>query len=156
MRSVKHQHAAIIFFLTLLCQQLSDLQAERSFKKQILMMLPTVATASETGIKLAQFGNSGQQPLLAPDTPNGSRPSLAPRSFVCISLQMIHLYGQGGEQALLLHPPSLIFFIGSGVFGCRTPGMIFFVHILFVVHGKREGVMCWYACSFSRAVLWFR
>lgn len=67
MRSVKHQHAAIIFFLTLPCQQLSDLQAERSFKKQILMMLPTVTTGSEIGTNLAQFGSrAGSLPAPAP------------------------------------------------------------------------------------------
>lgn len=42
------------------------------------MMLPTVTTASEIGINLARFGNSGSQPLLAPDTPKGLRPSLPP------------------------------------------------------------------------------
>lgn len=71
------------------------------------MMLPTVATASETGINLAQFGNLGLQTLLAPGTPNGSCPSLPPwlPSFMCILLKIIQLYGQGEEQALLLHPP---------------------------------------------------
>lgn len=85
MRSVKHQHTAIIFSLTLPCQQLSALQAERSFKKQILMTLPTVTTVSEIGINLAQFRNSGQQPLLTCDTLNSScslgtnpRPSATP------------------------------------------------------------------------------
>lgn len=129
MRSVKHQHAAIIFFLTLPCQQLSDLQAERSFKKQILMMLPTVTTASEIGINLAQFGNSGQQPLLAPDTPNRRCPPSLPGS-----LQLPEndppVWARG-RAATAPSPasrqisPSIISFIEFGLFGCRMPGIYF-------------------------------
>lgn len=73
MRSVKHQHAAIIFFLTLPCQQLSDLQAERSFKKQILMMLPTITTGSEIGTNLAQSGSRAGS--LASQHPRWALPS---------------------------------------------------------------------------------
>lgn len=72
MRSVKHQHTAIIFSLTLPCQQRSALQPERSFKKQILMTLPTVTTVSEIGINLAAFRNSGQQLLSTCDTRNST------------------------------------------------------------------------------------
>ena len=80
MRSVKHQHTAIIFSLTLPCQQLSALQAERSFKKQILMTLPTVTTVSQIGTSLAPFRDSRQRPLLTCDTLHSScSPQTNPR-----------------------------------------------------------------------------
>lgn len=44
------------------------------------MTLPTVTTVSETGINLAQFRNSGQQPLLTCDTLNSTcSPQTKPR-----------------------------------------------------------------------------
>lgn len=67
-------------------------------------MLPTVTTASEIGINLAQFWISGSQPLwlLTPQT-SIVPPSLAPCSSLCFLLKMIHVYGQRGEQPLLPH-----------------------------------------------------
>lgn len=52
------------------------------------MMLPTVTTASEIGINLVQFGSSGKQPWLAPDTLTRNYPS-CPGSWVS--------WGKGGS-----------------------------------------------------------